>query len=294
MKIDSQFIEEWEPKYDEIESDQGEYIALVKCVSEDIQNFQTIRLDTFERIINWKSPRSRGFIEWNNYETYQEAFRIILDPNHPEKMRTLDDLPGIGPPIASVILHFIYPEVFPMYDFRTTEVLYNFGYLQTKYTSRSHYPKFQDAIIKLKISLVHYNLRQIDRALFTFHKINSEKFKKLSEKKHKKCIYSQYINSKETSRSPAIYIRRDETVVSIPKIVQSICEELGAGGKIITRKDILAKTKQYGLNKASVLPADYCDNTKTGQWSKHSFLHSFGPGKYILSRFKEQKKPFNV
>jgi len=32
MKIDFQFIKEWEPKYDDIVSDQREYLALVNSV----------------------------------------------------------------------------------------------------------------------------------------------------------------------------------------------------------------------------------------------------------------------
>lgn len=78
--------------------------------------------------------------------------------------------------------------------------------------------------------------------------------------------------------------------LSIPKIVEEICEELGADGKTIYRDDILMKASQYDINENSILPADYCDNTTTGKWSKHSFLHSLEPGKYILSRFKEKRR----
>ena len=33
MKIDSKFIDHWGPKYDEIESDEGEYISLIERVN---------------------------------------------------------------------------------------------------------------------------------------------------------------------------------------------------------------------------------------------------------------------
>ena len=69
---------------------------------------------------------------------------------------------------------------------------------------------------------------------------------------------------------------------SVPDTVRAICEELGKGGKIILREDILARAKRLGINESSVLPADYCDNTTTGKWSRHSFLHSVGRGKYVL------------
>jgi hypothetical protein len=59
MKLDVQFVKEWEPKYDVIASDQKEYLALVNHVSQDISTYQSIRLETLERIINWKSPRAK-------------------------------------------------------------------------------------------------------------------------------------------------------------------------------------------------------------------------------------------
>ena len=74
---------------------------------------------------------------------------------------------------------------------------------------------------------------------------------------------------------------------TIPEIVKAICEDLGAGGKVIRRKDILERAQERGISESSLLPADFCDNTKTGQWSKHSFLHSIGPGRYILSILKK-------
>jgi len=69
---------------------------------------------------------------------------------------------------------------------------------------------------------------------------------------------------------------------SVPDLIRSICEELGKDGKPILRKDILIKAKQLGINESSVQPADYCDNTITGRWSRHSFLHSVDRGKYFL------------
>lgn len=69
---------------------------------------------------------------------------------------------------------------------------------------------------------------------------------------------------------------------SIPDRVHAICKELGKDGQVILRKDILTEASKLGIKESSVLPADYCDNTATGRWSPWSFLHSVGPGQYIL------------
>ncbi len=91
-------------------------------------------------------------------------------------------------------------------------------------------------------------------------------------------------------QKPVKVNRKPNNITKISSIADSIwaiCEELGAGGQTILRKDILERAKQLGINELSVLPADYCDNTKTGKWSRHSFLHSVGPGKYVLRTFKQ-------
>jgi len=271
MTIDSTFIEHWEPEYDKIASDETEYLSLIERVNQETKIYKSIPPETLERIINWKSPRTKGYIKWTNYDIYRNAFRETLDPRNPVNMSLLVSLPGIGAPVASTILHFFFPDVYPIYDFRTVEVLNSFGYLKNKTVNLSRYPEFQKVIQEIRTALLHYNLRQIDRALFAYHKINFRKTRKCTP------------NNKKTPNSKWVNAKRMGDPRSIPEIVKLICRDLGRDGKEIRRKDIIAKAKKHGINESSVLPADYCDNTKTGQWCKHSFLHSIGPGRYILS-----------
>ncbi len=273
-KIDAQFISEWEPRYDQIASDQEEYLALINMVRTETQDRLTITRRTFERIINWKSPRAKGKINWSDYRIYQKAFRQVLSIDEDERMEVLVALPGIGAPIASAILHFIFPSVFPIYDFRTTETLHYFSYIKSKIVSPRYYREFRETIQSVREELDRYDLRQIDRALFAFHKIS------FSRKKN------GTFHSAESR--PIITGKKPER--SIPTIVKSICEELGANGRLIERREIIQKAIQHGLNESSILPADYCDNTLTGKWSKHSFLHSVGRGRYVLSNLKENRK----
>jgi len=73
--------------------------------------------------------------------------------------------------------------------------------------------------------------------------------------------------------------------LTIPKRIEVICEKLGEGGKKIKRRDILHLAKEDGIKESSVLPADYCENTRTGKWSNQKFLHLVKPGIYVLRRF---------
>ena len=261
MDINARFIGKWHPKYDEKESDEEEYNAIIDLVCRDIEASRTIKKATFEKIIRWKSPRSKGLIAWDDYGRYRRTIRRSTEISDDEKMKVLVELPGIGAPVAATILHFIYPGVFPIYDFRTVETLRHFGYLGRKTVSVANYHEFRKAISDIQIAVRRYNLRQIDRALFAYHKINTGIF-----------------------RNGLPNVSRRGSRSSIPSIVRYICEELGKNGKVILRKDIMERTRQLGINAKSVLPADYCDNTRTGRWSRHSFLHSIGPGKYILTK----------
>lgn len=86
----------------------------------------------------------------------------------------------------------------------------------------------------------------------------------------------------ETSSARSPYRASSDENLSVPERVRLICQELAVGGTVIKRQDIIRIAKERGINGDSVLPADYCDNTETGKWSKHSFLHSVSPGRYIL------------
>ena len=73
--------------------------------------------------------------------------------------------------------------------------------------------------------------------------------------------------------------------LSIPervRLIWLICEELGGGGEVIKRQDVLRIAEERGINKDSVLLADHCDNTKTKEWSPYHFLHWVARGEYTL------------
>ena len=285
MKIDSAFIEYWEPKYECTESDQPEYEAIITSVGKELQNLRTIRLDTFRRIVNWKSARSRGLIKWDQFNRYQRAFSEIMNMEHDKRFEILNAFSGIGPPMASVVLHFMFPETYPIYDIRTVETLNYFGYFRSKTVSKGRYAEFCGALKEIKDNVGNYTLREIDRALFSFHKQELGKVLKVTSKNSK-----PKISKKSIKNGIAISRHSGQHHTSIPEIVRSICEELGRNGKIILRKDILEKALEYNLNLQSVLPADYCSNTKTGRWTKHSFLFSVAPGKYRLAKPSEDDK----
>jgi hypothetical protein len=175
MEVSDAFIEEWHLKYDE--HDEEDYREITSLVSADVSRYGAISKETFKRIVNWKAARAKGYIEWTNFSKYNKAFREALSMRDDQTVAVLDDLPGVGIPIASTILNFIYPKEFPIVDFRTVDALKKLGHLdksKSRYYFRDTvqgYCCFRESILNILKQCPNRSLREIDRALFAYHKI---------------------------------------------------------------------------------------------------------------------------
>lgn len=168
--IDDDFIEKWHHLYDrpDIGGDYIEYEQIVEKVSNDISSQGTISKSTFYDIINWKSARTKGKLR-SDYTYYADSIREVVAVPEQQKLPILIELDGIGVPVGSTILHFIYPNIYPIIDVRVTNVLCNFGYLKAKTRSINNYKKYHKVILNIEAQS-KYSLREIDRALFAYDK----------------------------------------------------------------------------------------------------------------------------
>lgn len=176
MPLDNAFIRKWEPEYDRISSDEDDYQQIVSAVRGEASTIGTLSKDTLKRIYSWKAPRAKGYVKWGTYNEYATNIRSALVAPSYQNMRILDNLPGVGVPIASTILHFVRPDKFPIVDFRTVEALLNLGELP-KSKGRNYYrftipgyQVFHNAVLKVYCRYPTWSLRQIDRALSAYHK----------------------------------------------------------------------------------------------------------------------------
>jgi len=174
IKIDDAFIEKWHPKYDKLEGDEEDYKTIIAKVSNELSQKGTVSKDTFIDILDWKAARVKGIVRLNEFDTYEKAFRKCFKAPNDEKIAILDELYGIGVPVASTILHFMYPQSFPIMDIRTVETLHYAGYIKSIARDRERYIPFQSTILKIAKDYPKWSLRQIDRALFAYHKIYLE------------------------------------------------------------------------------------------------------------------------
>jgi hypothetical protein len=185
--IDHSFITTWHPKYDEIANDEAEYRNLVALTNMEIREKCTISRQTFIGILNWKSPRVKGIVRLNEFSVYEKGISAAYSAEENEKLKTLIQLRGIGTPVGSTILHFIYPNSFPIIDIRTAETLCYARRIKSKSTDFSNYISFRLEMLKIAKENPSFTLREIDRALFAYHKIHLAPQSPKTGQKKKNC-----------------------------------------------------------------------------------------------------------
>jgi len=169
--IDNDFIKKWSPQYYEpnIGGDEPEYEDIIKKVSEQVYKLDTLSKEIFIEIYNWKASRALHYVDLTKFDEYAEGIKKAIQAPDEKKLSILDDLYGIGVPVASTILHFIYPSTFPIFDVRVAEALYYNKCLDSKGRTPANYVNYCNKILKIKDS-TNSTLRDIDIALFAYHK----------------------------------------------------------------------------------------------------------------------------
>jgi hypothetical protein len=174
--IDCAFIREWHPKYDRIEDDEADYRPLVDIVAQEMRLKGTISKETFLAIWSWKGAmRVIRHVRIEQYETvYAAAFRRAASEPPERRLAAIlapgVKLPGVGAPTGSTIIHFIHPLSMPIIDVRPVEVLFDAGLVSSKQRDLKRYENFRMAIEGIRRRCPESSVREIDRALFAYHK----------------------------------------------------------------------------------------------------------------------------
>lgn len=193
IQIDDAFIRQWDPEYDkpEIGGDYKGYETLVATVARDINSMGTISKGTFLEIWNWKgamrvirhtsihvdgqTTKAITPVDDKYDSLYSCAFRHAASEPPERKLHALigpgRKLPGVGAPTGSTIIHFIHPQHMPIIDVRTVEALFEARRISTKQRDLEHYEEFRQAVDRIRHDCPNWTLRQIDRALFAYHKL---------------------------------------------------------------------------------------------------------------------------
>ena len=143
----------------------------MKCL---LRRQRYLRRENLISIGRWKSPRPVRHYEKNSDSKAEQATRLSLS-SRDERVRvesllgSKGGLRGVGYPVASTILHFAFPDTYPIMDFRVMESLY--GESRSSYT----FEVWQEYCARIhRIARRHKpTIRTVDKALWMYSKARS-------------------------------------------------------------------------------------------------------------------------
>lgn len=178
MGIPRELLQEYARRYDRDypERERGVEVAMKHLLAR--QRFLT--RDDLLKIGRWKSPRAIHHYESNDpvrvRRASSESFREEDERRRTELLLgSKGGLTGVGYPVASTILHFAFPNKYPIMDFRVIAALEHFEIMRpgdhpSTYTFHFWHRYSEDL---RGISRCHrLTLREVEKALWKYHKEN--------------------------------------------------------------------------------------------------------------------------
>jgi len=176
--ITKQFVQEWSERYNyrpELEQ---------KIINHFKGSRDYLGSSIFEKIIRWKAPRVITRIEVNE-EYLREITKIAFNTiNEKLKIEVLTLLGGVSYRVASTILHFRFPDKYPIMDYRAWGTLQEMGELTRGYVIKddfkhweTYFKKCREIVKREQLSGDGYKtaLKILDQALWQYSKENSRK-----------------------------------------------------------------------------------------------------------------------
>jgi len=141
-------------------------------MKEWLKNHRYLNKNRFIDLCSWKSVRQRKNYKKNNDSIIKEITRFSFSTKSEEaRIESLRILKGVEYPVASAILHFAFPQKYPIMDFRVIWSLgwekpqkYDFNFWQ------NYCKKTRELSNRYKLSI-----RTIDKALWVYSKENQKK-----------------------------------------------------------------------------------------------------------------------
>jgi hypothetical protein len=124
----------------------------------------------FFKIAAWKTKRQRKHYENNSRALVEEVTRISFEKGRSEKVRIeiLTILSGVNYPVASTLLHFAFPNRYPILDFR---VIWSLGMEKPALYSFHFWWDFVNRI-RTDSKKLGLSIRDFDKALWAYSKKN--------------------------------------------------------------------------------------------------------------------------
>lgn len=161
---------EYARRYDNSASDKDRVIeAELKDI---LSSRRYLNLDELVKVGFWKAPRIVRHCRNNNSEAVVEITSFSLSAQTEQaRVSSLLGLNGVSWPMASVILHFAFPNSYPVLDFRAIWSL-GWGNPPASYTFE-YWKKYFTKIREISKN-TGLEIRSIDKALWQYSKENQK------------------------------------------------------------------------------------------------------------------------
>ena len=172
MNLSRKQIIEYSKKYDAQYKGRPDEL-IEKELKKWFLSHRYLNRERFIKLGLWKSKRQK-----RNYESKENDDLIIKEitrfalatKSEKTKIKSLMVLKGVSWPVASVILHFAFPNRYPIMDFR---VIWSLGWKQPKYYNFDFWQKYVNELRKLA-KKYKVSLRTLDKALWYYSKENQK------------------------------------------------------------------------------------------------------------------------
>lgn len=171
LDIKKEKIDEYAKRYDE-SYDNTSVGFTEREIKQWLKNNRYLDKEKFVKIGLWKSKRPKKKYENNTDSLIKEITRFsFITKNEEARIKSLMVLNGVSYPLASVILHFAFPDKYPILDFRA---IWSLGWEKPKSYTFDFWQKYCGKIKEIS-KITGEDIRTIDKALWEYSKENQPK-----------------------------------------------------------------------------------------------------------------------
>lgn len=174
LVISLSFVKVWSGNYDKIY--QGSYDEMEERAIRDWLSTQGepkyLNKEYFVRLGRWKTKRQTSNYQTNDESRIIEVTRSAYQAfDELTKINTLKTLRGVDVTVAATILHYLQPDVFPIFDYHVRRSLKRAGLWTRGENDASNHAwlEYLKTMRELSKSL-GVTLRELDKALFAYDK----------------------------------------------------------------------------------------------------------------------------
>jgi hypothetical protein len=175
IRITRQWVKYWSDRYDYPDDCHDEQRLKRWLARQRGRKF--LDKDHFRDIAMWKTPRAKDHYEANSAGFVRHVTEQAFQASDERlRLHTLMALEGVGVPVASTILHFAFPDMYPILDVRALTTLTRAGLWSGSDPGASTladwliYTRLMRALAKK----LRVDLRTLDKALWAFDKYGGQ------------------------------------------------------------------------------------------------------------------------